>query len=515
MEPKSFKEVLKSPHKDYWIESMNSEIASLYENDVWDIVPKPKGQKIVDGKWILSLKKLASGKIDRFKARYVARGFTQVEGKDYNGTYSPVLGISSLRILLSLAAQHSWILEQMDVKTAFLYGELEEEIYLNQPPGFIDPGKEDYVCKLKKSIYALKQAGKVWNTTFDIFLKSLGFDQVTNEKCIYFKRTDDDITIIGVYVDDLVITGNSRKQIDLLKSSLSLKFKMKDLGPLNYCLGLNITQDGGAITVSQSHYIDTLLERFGFDKCNSITTPMEPNLCLKKSTSTDILDQPYRQAIGSLLYLANSTRPDISYAVSTLSQFLNHPDSTHWNAVKHLFKYLRGTTNYKLQYSKVPGFYSFTDADWARDVGTRKSTTGYMTFFGGGPISWRSQKQRCIAKSTMEAEFVALSDSGSDIMGLKQILQTLGFCQGTTKIFEDNNACMQFSINEASDTFAKHIATRYHWIKNEIALGEFELVRCPTNDMLADMLTKPLARPQLQHILMKIGLRGDVKIGAY
>ena len=290
--------------------------------------------------------------MDRYKSRLVARGFTQREGIDYEETFAPVAKFTSIRALLAFAAERDLDLQQMDVKTAFLNGELEEEVYMRQPEGFAEGGKEHLVCKLRKSLYGLKQSPRAWNTVIDKFFKENDFIQSEADHCIYSKSYGTSIVIIALYVDDLIIASNDENQMSCIKASLGQRFEMKDLGPLQYCLGIQITRDrkNRTLCMSQEKYIADMLERFHMAECKEVATPLDPSVKLTKEmepkTEKEILEMktvPYRSAVGSLMYAMVATRPDIAAAVGVVSRHLNNPGQAHWTAVKRKFRYLKGT----------------------------------------------------------------------------------------------------------------------------------------------------------------------------
>ena len=518
--PSTYQSASTSSEKQEWRKAMKSEMKSLEDNDVWDLVNLPSGRKIVGSKWVFKKKIGPNGTVERFKARLVAQGYTQKFGTDYDETFCPVVRQESLRTILALSAKFDLKLHQVDVTTAFLNGSLKEEVFMRQPEGFECPGSENLVCKLKKSIYGLKQSPRCWNTTLDQYLKRCSFTQSKADPCIYFKDAGgENPCYIGVYVDDIIIAAKLDHQIQQVKDSLSQQFELKDLGQLKYFLGMSISRnvESGHILINQPAYIKRILEVFGMQDCKSVSTPISNTSKLEKSSVEDeCIDQhKYQSAIGSLLYLAVCTRPDISYAVSTLAKFTLKPNNKHWTALKRIFRYLQGTKTLGLKYSRnseISGIVGYSDADWAGDVAERRSTSGYMFLFNGGPISWKSQRQKCVALSTAEAEYVALSSAAQESIWLTQLLSELTRASETPMVIhEDNQSTIAMARNPQYHGRAKHIEIKHHFIRDQVAYGTIELVYCPSSQMIADMLTKGLNCDSLIYLRTQSGMFDNVK----
>ena len=330
--------------------------------------------------------------------------------------------------------KHLYILQlhQLDVTTAFLNGTLEEEVFMKQPEGYETKSKEQLVCRLKKSIYGLKQSPRCWNIALDSHLKEMGFSQSQSDPCIYYKDTGDEVFYMGVYVDDIILAGKSESKMKQVKTDLSRKFDTKDLGKLSYFLGMKIEQNelNGSVWIGQCAYTESLLNKLGMEDCKPVSTPVDISSKLAHATDEDdsIDQQRYQSAIGSLMYLSVSTRPDISYAVSSLARFSSKPTKEHWTALKRLLRYLKGTTKYGILYTKggASKCIGFSDADWAGDINDQKSTSGYVFMLSGGAVSWSSKKQKCVALSTAEAEYVALSSAAQESIWLRQLITELG-----------------------------------------------------------------------------------------
>ena len=354
-EPANIEEALQSPKRDKWMNAMEQEMKSLEENEVWELVKLPKDRKTVGCKWVYKLKSGPDGSIERYKARLVAQGFSQRYGTDYDETFCPVVRLESLRTIIALAVQHGLKLHQVDVATAFLNGKLEEDVYMRQPEGFVTKGQEHLVCKLKKSIYGLKQSPRCWNTTLDDQLKDMGFIQSTSDPCVY-KNSGGETFLIGVYVDDIILAGKNDKIIDEVKKALGAKFNIKDMGKLHYFLEMNIQQDEktGNVWIGQPAYVESILKKFGMNNSKLVSTPIDPNTKLTKTTDHEqsIDQQLYQSAIGSLLYLSGGTRPDITFSVSNLAKFSAKPSKHHWIAIKRVMRYLKGTIDFGILYTK-------------------------------------------------------------------------------------------------------------------------------------------------------------------
>jgi len=325
----------------------------------------------------------------------VAKGYAQRQGVDFDEVFAPVARIETVRVLLALAAHGGWEVHHMDVKSAFLNGDLTETVYVQQPPGFV-VGKGDKVLKLKKALYGLRQAPRAWNSKLDKELIVLGFVKSKLDNVVYRRSGINSFLLVGVYVDDLIISGPSVDEIRKFKSEMMKKFRMSDLGLLSYYLGIEVKQGEGHITLSQGAYALKILEGAGMKNCNSCDTPMECRLKLSKKKEGDAVDPTaYRSIIGSLRYIVN-TRPDLAYAVGVVSRYMEAPGKEHWAAVKHILRYLKGTAGYGCRYEKgaelKPMLLGFSDSDFAGDVEGRKSTTGVVYFLGNSLVTWSSQK---------------------------------------------------------------------------------------------------------------------------
>ena len=428
-EPSTVKEALDSHQCEKWKEAMAAEMQSLQDNSVWELVDLPKERKPLGCKWVFKVKTNEEGEVERYKARLVAQGFSQVKGADYDETFCPVVCHESLRMLIATAVQRGLQLHQMDVTTAFLNGVLEEEILMRQPEGFVVKGLEHMVCRLKHSIYGLKQSPRCWNSVLDEYLKQFGFVKLTSDPCIYTMACGE--MIVGVYVDDIIIAGKNEKQVKVFKTSVGEKFDVKDLGRLHYFLGMKIVQSiiTGDVWMGQPTYVGKVLERFGMNDAKAVATPIDASSKLTKGEDgEERIDQGiYQSAVGSLLYLSTGTRVDITFAVSYVARFSSDPTKRHWIAVKRILRYLKGTADLGLLYtsSGEQTCFGYSDSDWAGDVEDRRSTSGYIFKFSGAGISWKSKKQISVALSTAEAEYIALSSSVQEVIWLRHLVSEL------------------------------------------------------------------------------------------
>jgi hypothetical protein len=508
-EPECYAEAMEDEHKLEWVDAMQDEMKSLHDNHTFDLVKLPKGKRALTNRWIYKVKQEEHTSQPRYKARLVVKGFRQRKGIDFDEIFSPVVKMSSIRVVLSLAASLDLEIEQMDVKTAFLHGDLEEEIYMEQPEGFRVKGKEDYVCRLKKSLYGLKQAPRQWYKKFESVMEEQGYRKTTSDHCVFVQKfPDGDFIILLLYVDDMLIVGMNSSRIDRLKKQLSQSFAMKDLGPAKQILGVRIqrSRKDKKLFISQEQYIEKVLERFNMNNAKVVSSPLATHfkLSTKQSPSTDEEKEdmeriPYASAVGSLMYAMVCTRPDIAHAVGVVSRFLSDPGREHWNAVKWIMRYLRGTSKLCLSFgSGKPMLVGYTDSDMAGDVDTRKSTSGYLITFSGGAVSWQSRLQKCIALSTTEAELIAATEACKELLWMKKFLQELGFKQQQYVLFCDNQSTIHLAKNSSFHSRSKHIDVRYHWIRDTLNDKLLTLEKIHTDDNGSDMLTKALTREKLE-----------------
>ena len=518
-EPRSIAEVMKlaPDERERWLKAAQDELQSLIENGTFELVQLPPGRKAI-GSRCFRVKRNADGSIERYKGRLVAKGFSQRPGFDYNETFAPTPKWASIRAILALAALEDLELESVDISSAYLNGELKEEVYMKQPEGFEEKSPE-WVWRLRKSLYGLKQAGRCWHEKLHEVLTKLGFDRLVCEHSVWVYLRDGVRVIIPVFVDDITIAAKSKDAIQRVKDELRAHFKLRDLGPTSWLLGVKIDRDRSkhSLSISQRQYALDILERYGFSNCDPVGTPMDPGLRLSAdmgpSTPSEIRemqDVPYGQAVGSLFYLAVATRPDISRTVGNLARFSKNPGMAHWKAVKHLFRYIKGTLDYKLTYSPSSDsepFTSYTDADHAGCPDTGRSTSGYVIKMGTGAISWSSRLQSIVALSTTEAEFVAAVSAGQEMLWLRNLLTEFGFdVSAASRLRIDNLSALSVAKNPEHHGRMKHLDLRFYWLRDEVTKGRIEVEHLRTADMPADILTKSLPRPKVLDMVKMLGL---------
>ena len=499
--PSSYIAAIKSPEADQWQQAMDDEINSLEENETYDLVNLPEGKSLVKGRWVYNLKDGPNG-VEIFKARYVAKGFTQVQGLDYFETFSPTVKMSSVRAVMQIAAEYGLSISQMDVKTAFLNAPIDCEIYVEQPRGYEKPG--GLVCRLKKSLYGLKQSGRNWNNTLHDFLIQNEFKQSSVDPCVYFRQRDNFFqAIIVVWVDDLIIGAKNDELKNEIKDMLKSRFRMKDLGDLTYFLGIEFSRasNGLSIKMSQAHYTQKLLAKYGMIDSRSRSTPCEvkPEII---NGDPHPMNFKYREIVGSLIYLMTCTRPDISWTVTRLSQKLESPGPVEWVMLKHVLRYLKGSMDYGLLYTKTAhgiSLVGYSDSDWASCADDRRSTTGYYFCLNaaGPPVSWKSRKQPTVALSSCEAEYMAFTDCVQEAMFLQMMLSEVISVPTPIPIHGDNQGAIALVKNPIISNRSKHIDTKHHFIREKFSAKVIDISYVNTNDNVADVFTKPVTKPKL------------------
>ena len=492
-------------------------MTSLIDNGTWELVDLPPGRKAIKNRWVFVTQRMQEKK-PLYKARLVAKGFTQTAGIGYEETFSPVARLDSLRLLLSLATTYDWEVHQIDIKSAYLNGNLEEEIYMEQPKGFEVPGKEEKVCRLRKAIYGLKQAGRQWHEHLHESLREFGYKKlISGDVSIFFKHQDngEGITIILVYVDDMAIFGSS-EHIQSTKDLIGSQYKYTDLGKIENFLGLHITQDRSRKTMSidQSQYIQRVLNRFEMTTARPTYTPLPSDTVLTANPEKGAdasLTSRYQQLVGSLMYAMLGTRPDICYAVNKLSQFGSNPTHEHLLAAQHVLQYLSNTQHYRLIYGMNDSteLIGYSDSDWAGDRSDRRSTTGYAFILSGSSIAWTTQKQRTVALSTTEAEYMALCECSKHTQWTISLLQQLSFeIDLPVDVYCDSDGAISIASKNVDHKRTKHIDVKYHYIRERINEGTIHVNGVDSKDNLADVLTKPLPREQHHILTSRLGLFG-------
>ena len=552
-EPMDHKEAMTTPDAEEWAKEMKVEFDSMKRTDLLsDPVQLPGNGRCIGTKWVFKKKRNLDGHVERFRARLVAKGFAQIFGLDYFGTYAPVARLGTLRIVYALAVLMCLTLASLDVEAAFMNAPLDEELYIRAPPG-TDQLPEGYVYRLKKSLYGLKQSPKQWNDMLVRFLTvECGLTQLRSDECLFFKRTGQHFMLVAIYVDDIVVAYNCQSMFRSFRDKLTHKFKCKDLGELSKVLNMGImrTADGG-LFLSQESYVRDLLERFKEHvpaAANSVELPADPKIRLHAGGSSKVKHYtcetsgerneaegaeecpgniPYKELLGALLWLSQGTRPDITYAVSQCAKFAQKPRMAHWWALKRILRYLKGTADYGIQYQRpgsrdqattlgsidLPNGYlssqsakeaaglqplDYTgnvDSDYANSVDDRRSVTGYVNFLASGPVTWQSKTQQSVALSTMEAEYMALAVEVQEVEHQRMVFDELGLpVVQPTIIKEDNKACQLFADHPGNFQRTKHIDVRYHFVRERIQRGSVRVDYVPTSDNVADIFTKALPR---------------------
>ncbi|XP_075498838.1 uncharacterized protein LOC142537165 [Primulina tabacum] len=470
---------------------------------------KPQDKKSVGCKWVFTIKYNSDGTIERHKARLVAKGYTQTQGIDFQETFAPVAKINSIRILLSLAVNLDWPLLQLDVKNAFLNGELEEEVYMDLPPGFNTNHNQGNSCRLKKSLYGLKQSPRAWFGRFMKFVQRQGFKQAQVDHTLFYKRQSTGITILIVYVDDIVLTGDDKFEMQRIKAELAREFDMKDLGNLRFFLGMEIARNKDSISVSQRKYTLDLLKETGMLGSKPADTPMDANLKLVINSDDKQVDKgSYQRLVGKLIHLSH-TRPDIGFAVSCVSQFMHSPSETHMRALYRILRYLKGNPGRGLLFrrSKSRDIQMFVDADYAGSPIDRRSTSGYCSFVWGNLVTWRSKKQNVVARSSAEAELRSVALGTCEGLWIKMFLKELELeALGPIREFCDNNAAISIIHNPVHHDKIKHVEVDRHFIKEKIDQGILAVKHIPTEEQTTDILTKALFKPTFQKFVTKLGM---------
>ena len=511
-DPASYAEAMRSVDAKQWSDACQYEIDALHKNDTWELTELPPGRKSIKSKWVFKLK--ADG---RYRARLVAKGFTQIPGIDYDETFSPVARFESLRLLLALAALEDWEIQQMDVKSAFLNGVLDEEIYMEQPQGFITPGTETKVCRLKRAIYGLKQASRTWNLQFHGFLTGIGFTRTHADAGVYVnhQREGDGPLIVILYVDDITIMGSSSIAVDRLKDQIANRYEVTDLGNIESYLGIRILRDRSkkALTIDQSGYVKDILDRFGMIDANPNHTPLPSGADMHLTKYDGQASQSeithYQSLIGSLLYVQIGTRPDISFAVSRLAQYASNPSAQHLRLAKYVLSYLLKTQDMCLSYDGAEGngLHGYTDSSLGDQTDDRHSTCGFVFLLASAAIGWASRKQRTVAQNTTEAEYMAMADASNQGVWYRSFLRELGYdVNAPIPLHCDNKGAVDLALNPVTGRRSKHIEIRHHVVREYSESGQISLIRTPTAEMVADGFTKSLPRALLQRFNSDMGL---------
>jgi len=506
--PKTFRGALADPN---WRAAMEEEHAALLQNQTWDLVPRPRHANIVTGKWIFKHKFLADGSLERYKARWVLRGFTRRPGVDFAETFSPVVKPATVRTVLSLALSRKWPVHQLDVKNAFLHGTLTETVFAAQPSGFEDPAHPDFVCRLNKSLYGLKQAPRAWYSRFATHLVSLGFVEAKSDTSLFIYRRGTDMAYLLLYVDDIVLTASSSQLLRQVISALQQEFAMKDLGELHHFLGMQVQRNADGMVLSQRQYMLDILDRAGMAECKPCTTPVDTNPKVSADSGAPVADpSDYRSLAGALQYLT-FTRPDIAYAVQQVCLYMHDPREPHLAALKRILRYIRGTLHLGLHLrpSTLDDLVVYSDADWAGCPDTRKSTSGYAVFLGDNLVSWSSKRQNTVSRSSAEAEYRAVANGVAEASWLRQLLHELHTpLRRAILVYCDNISAVYMSSNPVQHQRTKHIEIDLHFVREKVAMGAVRVLHVPTTSQFADVFTKGLPSSVFSEFRSSLNVRG-------
>ena len=520
-DPVNYREAMKSIQARLWQGAINKEVTKLDTLHTFKRVPTseiPAGHRAIGSKFVFKAKKNKHGVVVQYKARLVAQGFSQRPGVDFKDTFAPVAKFTSIRTLIALAARHAYHVQQADIDSAFPQAELspDEVVFVRPPEGLRHlPEYLGIVLRLIKALYGLKQSGRVWNTKIHASFTHLGYTRTRTDACVYTRPlTDGRYTYMALYVDDILLVGPSMPEIDRVKSSLANEFGIKDLGAAEFILGIQIVRDAsGGFWLGQHAYLEVVLERFGMTECRPLSTPMEPNLQLRKGTGVvdQALKRRYLQAIGSVMYAMLGTRPDIAHAVSYLARFSDHPTQEHWNAVIHLLRYIRGTLDLGIYYSSgtstLQGFTAYSDSDWAADVNTSRSTMGYAFLINGGAISWNSRLQSRATGSSTEAEYLGFGNAGREGVHIGSQFEELHEpFPSPLLLYGDNQGAIALSKEARFHDRTKHIRLCEHIARELVEQGTLAIEYIPTQDMVADIMTKSLPRPIFEKFRSALGV---------
>ncbi|WVZ91395.1 hypothetical protein U9M48_037575 [Paspalum notatum var. saurae] len=490
--PTSYRAALKDPN---WHHAMLEEYNALMSNNTWCLVPKPAGVNVVTGKWIFRHKLHPDGSLARYKARWVVRGFTQEQGVDYDETFSPVIKPATIRVVLSIATSSSWPIHQLDVKNAFLHGNLAETVYCVQPSGFTDPTHPNHVCKLNKSLYGLKQAPRTWFLRFNNFLQSLGFKPSRADTSLFILHKSGHTAYLLLYVDDIILTASSSTLLQQIIANLCGEFSMTDLGHLQHFLGIHVTKTAQGLFLSQSQYALEILQRAGMEHCNPVSTPVDTKSKISATGGSPLKNgTDYRSIAGALQYLT-LTRPDLTYAVQQACLFMHAPRESHLQLLKRILRYVKGTMHQGLHLTRSSSsdLVTYSDADWAGCPDTRRSTSGFCVFFGDNPVSWSSKRQATVSRSSAEAEYRGVANAVAESCWIRQLLLELHRPPPrATIVFCDNISAVYMSTNPIQHQRTKHIEIDLHFVRDKVALGEIKVLHVPSSLQFADIFTKGL-----------------------
>jgi Reverse transcriptase (RNA-dependent DNA polymerase) len=510
--PKSFTDAINRPDGKQWWDALCAEIKAVIQNQTWDLVDLPPGKRAIPLKWVFRVKRDAKGNFEKYKARIVVKGYSQVAGLDFNETFAPVVRVESVCVIFAIAAANDLYILHIDCKNAFLNGESDVDIYVYQPEGFVDSNFPHKVLYLNKSLYGLKQAPHIWYLYLCGIIIDLGFVALESDPCIYIRGQ----LLVAVYVDDIKVVGN-QQDCEAFYRELAKHIKVENQGPIKSFLGIDVIQDWDKhlIAINQSAYIDYLLADAGLSDAKSAGSPLDPSLPLLKAKPGDKManEKYYQHVTGSLNHLAVYTRPDIAFAVSKLAQFNSAPTATHLKAAMHILRYLKGTRNLCLVYKRQPStvnMVGYSDADWGSDENDRISYTGYAFAVHGGLASWSSHKQTTVANSTMQSEYMALSEASREAVARAQFFEELNIASMPVVLLSDNEAALDLADGTTTNhRKSKHIDIRYHQVCHFVEEGKVEVSHIASKYQIADIFRKALGPQRHQFLVQLMGMRNS------
>lgn len=498
---------MNSPDKQAWLSAMEEEFNSLIQHSVGTLVDPPPDANILGGMWVFSKKRDEHNRVIRFKARWVVFGNHQIEGVDFHDTYASVAKVDSLRVLIALAVSKTFHVAQFDVKTAFLNGDMQDAVYCKQVTGFIHPERRHQVWLLNKSLYGTRQAARRWKQHFSKTTAEFGLTPIHSDDAVYVYQGRLGFLAIHLHVDDSMIFADSAELLATFKTFICGKYELKWTSKPVLYLGIKLTfSDSGAISLSQPQYVESILDRFAMTNCNSVKSPLPGQVNLSPATDEEVnnaKDLPYQSLVGSLQWLASTTRPDIAYAVSQVARFQAAWSVSHWIFAKHILRYVRGTANLGITFSPGPfNPVAFSDSDFSQCITSRRSVTGYIIQAANGPVCWQSRRQSVIALSTTEAEYMAACDCAKQMAWIRGFLFDIHHpIDGPSEFRMDNTSAISIAEGESVKTRSKHIDRRFHFIREQLQQGKLRVSYIPTTEMCADFLTKPLGPTAITHAL--------------
>lgn len=513
-DPTSLREAQDAPDWAEWEKVIAVEMENLRAHGTFELVERPPGARVIGSTLVFHRKRDAEGAVTQCKVRVVAQGFSQIPGCDFGETFAPVAKPASLRLMITLTARSGWPMIQLDVKSAYLNGDLEEEIYshMRQPPGTAAPGEEHVVWRLKKSLYGLKQAGRAWYKTYRDAMTKLGMTRCEADHACFRKHEGESLAMVGAIVDDMLVTGTP-DLVEQFRAGIKGHFTVTDAGEVAWILGIEVVCDLGAGTVriAQSTAIDAVVWAMHLEGAKPASTPIAVGAKLDRTqcptmaeATADMALVPYKQGVGMCMYIAVTSRPNIAYTVHRLAKYMANPGRAHWEVLKQLVRYLAGTREFWLIYGRnTDGLAGFTDADWGTSDNTRHSVCGYVYTFHGGAISWLERQQNVVALSSTEAEYIGITHAAKEALWLHMLLSDLvhpDFSSHAVRLYNENKGAMDLAKNNAYHARTKHISIRYNFIREAVEQQQVDLGYRRTEDMPADLFTKPVTRVRLDHL---------------